>query len=220
MWYASETVSKLDSVSLERVTRSYGTTVALRDVTTKFSARALTLVMGANGSGKSTLLGVLSTSLRPTSGKVNWGTLGNDPEIVRKHIGWLGHDAQVYPDLSGVENLSFYAQVYNVPKDRVAKTMERVGIGSFGNRAVRTYSRGQRQRVALAKAILHEPTILLLDEPTTGLDKDGIGQLINTLKQEVDRGAVVVMVTHEETIRTSLDCNLLRLDRGRVQPNS
>src|SRR5215207_5184902 len=168
----------------------FGSTVALRNVSERFEAGSIALVEGANGSGKSTLLAILSRSLRPTTGRVDWAPLGDDAERVRAHVGWLGHDALVYPDLSGFENLHWAAQLYGLEPASVDSTAERLGIGAFARRPVRTMSRGQRQRIALARAILHRPSLLLLDEPTTGLDRDGVALLLRVVREEAETGAV------------------------------
>ncbi|MFO0659405.1 MAG: heme ABC exporter ATP-binding protein CcmA [Polyangiaceae bacterium] len=206
----------LKAVVLERVSRTYGTTVALRDVSARFDAGTITVLRGPNGSGKSTTLGLLSTAQRPSSGRVIWDPIGDDPEAIRPHLGWLGHDALVYPDLSGEENLLWVGRVLGVSEPDVRDAMKRVGIGGFGQRSVRTMSRGQRQRVALARAILAKPSLLLLDEPTTGLDVEGVALLTTIVKQEVDAGAIVVLVTHEPALKEQLGARELRLERGRV----
>jgi heme exporter protein A len=122
----------------------------------------------------------------------------------------------VYPDLSGEENLLWAGRIFGVGEAKVREAMKRVGIGGFGLRAVRTMSRGQRQRVALARAILAQPSLLLLDEPTTGLDTDGVALLTAIVRQEVEAGAIVVLVTHEPALGEMLGARELKLDRGRV----
>lgn len=206
----------LTAVVLERASRTYGTTVALRDVSARFEAGTITVLRGPNGSGKSTTLGLLSSAQRPSSGRVIWEPVGEDPEKIRPMLGWLGHDALVYPDLSGEENLLWAGRVFGVGEAKVREAMKRVGIGGFGQRSVRTMSRGQRQRVALARAILAEPSLLLLDEPTTGLDTEGVALLTAIVRQEVEAGAIVVLVTHEPALGTMLGARELRLDRGRI----
>ena len=204
------------AVEVFGVTRTYGPTVALRNVSARFAAREITLIEGPNGSGKSTLLGILGTAIKPTSGRVTWTPVGDDPALARPHIGWLGHDTLVYPDLSGIENLCWAAGLYGLPKSAVDETGARVGLGAFAKRSVRTMSRGQRQRVALVRALVHRPSVLLLDEPTTGLDFEGVALLVRVVREEAERGAVVVLIAHDATLAERLGATVVRLDRGRV----
>jgi heme ABC exporter ATP-binding subunit CcmA len=206
----------LEAVAVHNVGRMFGSTVALRNVSERFEAGSVALVEGANGSGKSTLLAILSTSLRPTTGRVEWPPLGDDAEQVRAHVGWLGHDALVYPDLSGFENLHWAAQLYGLGADVVEATAERLGIGAFAKRPVRTMSRGQRQRIALARAVLHQPSLLLLDEPTTGLDRDGVGLLLRVVREEAEAGAIVVVIAHEAGLADRLGARSVRINRGQI----
>lgn len=205
----------IESVTAERVTRLYGSTAALRGVDVHLVAGTTTVIEGANGSGKTSLLGVLGTAARPTTGRITWAPLGSDPERVRAHVGWLGHDALVYPDLSGAENLAWVASVWGLPADTVGELRERLSIGSFGDRPVRTLSRGQRQRVALARALLPRPSLLLLDEPTTGLDRAGVDQLLRAVREEVEGGALAVVIAHDPGLAKDLDASVIRLAAGR-----
>ena len=206
----------ITSIDVAQVTKLYGATVALRGISARFEAGTITLIEGANGSGKSTLLGTLSTSIRPTSGTVTWAPLGKDASLARSHIGWLGHDALVYPDLSGIENLRWAAKVYGLEASAVEAVRERVGLGVFATRAVRTMSRGQKQRVALARALLHAPAVLLLDEPTTGLDRDGVDLLVKLVVAEKERGTLAVLIAHDATLAEKLGARVLKLARGRL----
>ena len=128
----------------------------------------------------------------------------------------LAHDAMLYPDLSGAENLALYASLYGVnDASRIPALRERFAIGAFGERPVRTYSRGQVQRVALCRALLHAPPLLLLDEPTNGLDRASVDLLVAVLREERDAGVLAVMVTHDEEFATRVADRRLRLRRGR-----
>jgi heme exporter protein A len=206
----------IHAVATSKVTRLYGATAALRGVDVRFVAGTTTVIEGANGSGKTSLLGILGTASRPTTGRVVWEPLGEDPALVRAHVGWLGHDALVYPDLTGAENLAWVASVWGLPADAVAHIRERLAIGGFGDRAVRTLSRGQRQRIALARALLPRPSLLLLDEPTTGLDRAGIDQLLGAVREEVAAGALAVVIAHDPGLARELDAGVVRLAAGRV----
>lgn len=197
--------------------KTFGATVALRGVSVELSAGRITLVEGANGSGKSTLLGILGTVTRPTSGTVSYEPVGDDPEVVRSCIGWLSHETLAYPDLSGRQNIELAARVHGLDADTVWKRVEeRFELGAFARRPLRTCSRGQRQRIALARSLVHEPSVVLLDEPTTGLDQAGVRRLVGIVTEEAARGAVVVVVSHEPDTFREPGAARVVLERGRV----
>jgi heme ABC exporter ATP-binding subunit CcmA len=209
-------MSSIGAVEVKGVTRLYGATVALRGVSTRFERGKITLIEGHNGSGKTTLLNILSTAVKPTAGSVSWEPFGEQPDEARGHIGWLGHDALVYPDLPGLTNLAWAARLYGLGPEALGQITQRMGLGAFARRPVRTMSRGQRQRIALARALLHRPSLLLLDEPTTGLDHEGVDLLIRIVREEAEGGAVVVLIAHDATLAARLGAGVLRLAGGRV----
>jgi heme exporter protein A len=210
-------VTGIARVVAKSLLKSYGATVALRGVSATLERARLTLIEGANGSGKSTLLGILGTVVRPTSGRVVYEPIGEDPSAVRSEIGWLSHETLCYPDLSGRKNVELAARLHGLDaREAWVRVEERFELGAFSSRPVRTYSRGQRQRIALARALVHEPSLVLLDEPTTGLDKRGVSRLLAMVNEEVSRGAAVVVVSHEpELFRERAGARLV-LERGRV----
>jgi ABC-type multidrug transport system ATPase subunit len=179
----------------------------------------VTVVEGPNGSGKSTLLGLLAQLAKPTRGEIRYGehdsTSGRE---LRAQIGVLAHAPMIYPDLTGTENLVLYARLHGIadPEKRIDELVARFEIGNFRNRPARTYSRGQLQRVALARALVHSPRFLLLDEPSTGLDTAGVERLVRAVDEERDRGAIVVLVTHDSVLADRLAQKRLRLHRGKV----
>jgi heme exporter protein A len=179
----------------------------------------VSVVLGANGSGKSTLLAILGTLARPTSGRVSHGVLGKSRDAVRGRLGWLGHEALCYGDLTGRENIELTARLHALPVDvAYERARERFPtLANFAERPFRTYSRGQRQRVALARALVHDPALLLLDEPTTGLDRDGVRTLTDVVRGEAKRGAVVIVVTHDEGFARDVEDERLVLEAGRVK---
>jgi ABC-type multidrug transport system ATPase subunit len=208
---------RIERVVIRRVVKTYGATAALRGVDAELAAGRLTIIEGPNGSGKSTLLKVLGTVVRPTSGSVSYEPLGTDHHLVRSQIGWLSHEPLAYADLSGRENVELAARFHGLD---AADTWERVSgrfeLGRFAERPLRTNSRGQRQRIALARALVHQPSLVLLDEPTTGLDKGSVERLMRVVREEVESGAAVAVVSHEPAIFAEFDAAKIALHRGKV----
>jgi len=204
------------AVELDNVTKTYGAVRALLGVTARFAEGAVSMVLGDNGSGKSTLLSLVGTLARPTTGVVRHGSLGATRAEVRATLGWLGHDALCYPDLSGRENLVVACKLHGMAPSVLSDVMERFQLGAFAERPFRTYSRGQRQRVALARALVHRPKLLLLDEPTTGLDASGVARLRQVIEEEAARGATVLVVTHDLAF-AEIGAAKLVLERGRIK---
>ena len=199
------------------MTKTFGPVRALVGVSAKFEAGRVSMVLGPNGSGKSTLLAIVGTLARPTSGKVSHGSLGKTREAVRSVLGWVGHESLCYTELTGRENVELAAKLHGLDADRAFEAARsRFKLDAFAERPFRTYSRGQRQRVALARALVHAPKLLLLDEPTTGLDAAGVETLRAIVREEAERGAAVVVVTHDEPfVRSAGDLRLV-LEKGRV----
>ena len=160
------------AIELAGLTRRYGERVALQDVTLTLPTGATLVVFGPNGAGKSTLLRVLATLLRPHAGtaKVLGHALPDEGWAVRGRIGLLGHAPLLYRDLSGRENLAFHARLHGVALERARELLERVGLSARADDKVHTYSRGMVQRLAVCRAVLHDPEVLLLDEPRANLD--------------------------------------------------
>jgi heme exporter protein A len=160
------------AIELEGLTRRYGERVALEDVTLALAPGATLVVFGPNGAGKSTLLRVLATLLRPHAGvvRVLGRALPDEGWAVRGRIGLLAHEPLLYRDLSGRENLRFHARLHGIAFARVEELLERVGLQLRADDRVHTYSRGMVQRLAVCRAVLHDPEVLLLDEPRANLD--------------------------------------------------
>lgn len=211
----SRSVSRID---VRGVTRRYGATLALRQVSTSFEAGTLTFLEGPNGAGKSTLLAIIGTVLRPTSGAVWYEPFGDDVDQARRHIGWVAHESHCYRELSGRRNIELVAQLHGLVhgKDSVERVIGRVGAEAFAERPVGTLSRGQRQRIALARALVHQPGVLLLDEPWTGLDVASVERLETVIREEVTHGSLVIAVTHGAGTAERLGARRLRVEAGRV----
>jgi heme exporter protein A len=204
-------------IELRNVSKTYGAVRALVGVSCTFGAGTVTVVRGPNGSGKSTLLSIVGTLVRPTSGSVDYGELGRGRAQVRSTLGWVGHETLCYPDLTGRQNIELAARLQGCDAaEAYAAARERFELGAFAERAVRTYSRGQRQRVAVARALVHEPRLLLLDEPTAGLDAGATKRLQAVVREEAVRLAVVVVVTHDAAFAEAMESRELWLERGRV----
>ncbi len=193
-------MGRLDLVTIEKVAKRYGSERALAGVTMQLRGGGMTALLGHNGAGKTTLLGVVSTLVRPSSGKVSYRAAGKDlhGEDVRREIGMLAHASLCYGELTARENLALFAGLYDIDDKGIEPMLDRVGLDKKArDRAARTYSRGMLQRLALARALLTRPSLLLLDEPFTGLDRDGALSLGKQLGELRDAGAIVVVVTHD-----------------------
>jgi heme exporter protein A len=206
-------------VSAQGLVKMFGPTRALSGVDARFEAGHVTVIEGPNGAGKSTLLDILSLLSRPTRGQLRFGKhdAWREREALRGSLGVLAHAAMLYPDLSGRENLVLFARMYGVGDKHIGELGERFEATGFWDRPTRTYSRGQLQRIALARAILHAPRLLLLDEPSTGLDVRATERLVEAVRAERERGAIVVMVTHDATLTEKLADRRFRLNRGRQE---
>ena len=209
----------LDLVEIQKVAKRYGSERALAGVKLELRSGSMCALLGHNGAGKPTLLGVLSTLVRPSAGAIAYRADGKlvDGEDVRREIGMLAHQSLCYGELTAVENLELFAGLYDVDGSRKAldAVLDRVGLEPRARmRAARTYSRGMLQRLALARALLTKPSLVLLDEPFTGLDRSGalsLGEQLGELKRA---GAIVVVVTHDlEAIAGRCD-HLAILRRG------
>jgi heme exporter protein A len=181
-------------IELKGLGRAYGDRVVLRDVSLSVPAGATLAVFGANGAGKTTLLRILATLLRPQAGtaSVLGHSLPDEAYAVRGRIGLLGHDPMLYRDLTARENLRFHARLHRVAQARVEELLERVGMASRGDEPVRTLSRGMTQRVAVCRALLHSPDVLLLDEPFANLDP-GAAEIVGPLLS----GPTRVLISHD-----------------------
>jgi heme exporter protein A len=215
---ATARLGRVSRIELRGVTRRYGATLALRQVSASFEAGTLTFLEGPNGAGKSTLLAIIGTVLRPSSGSVWYEPFGDAVEQARRHIGWVAHESHCYRELSGRRNVELVAQLHGLPasKENVDRVIGRVGAEPFSERPVGTLSRGQRQRIALARALVHRPGVLLLDEPWTGLDVASVERLEAVIREEVALGSLVIAVTHGAGTAERLGARRLRVEGGRV----
>jgi heme exporter protein A len=203
------------AVQARAVEKWYGPLPAVRGIDLELARGEFLTIFGPNGAGKSTLLRMLCGAVRPTRGTVHLGgvELGGDDDGWRRRIGLLSHQTFLYPGLSAAENLDFYARLYALPdrRTRVADGLREVGLLDRAADRVRTFSRGMQQRLALARTLLHDPEVVFLDEPYTGLDPHASAMLRGVLDRLKDGRRTVVLVTH------NLSQGLEQADRVAVQ---
>ena len=191
--------------------KRYGGLFALRRVNLEIAAGECLVVAGRNGSGKTTLLRVAARLARPTAGEITFGDAGSRP-------GYVAHATMVYDELTAEENLLLFARLQNVanPAARAEELLHEVGLYERRDSRVRTFSRGMRQRIAISRALVHKPSILLFDEPATGLDPLGITWLARKLGVLHRAGCTVVMSLHGESEISALATRAVQLDAGSV----
>jgi heme exporter protein A len=202
------------------VTRSFGRRRALNKVSLTARAGTITALLGHNGAGKSTLLSIAATLLRASSGAVHYGTITAEQggAALRGRIGLLGHDLYLYPELTAAENLAFFARIYGLDdvSGRVEAALRRAGLTDRREDIVASFSRGMRQKLALERALIHEPRLLLLDEPFTGLDDTARDALRERLKIARQTGAIVILTTHDVAAIEGLTDASARLVDGKL----
>lgn len=208
------------SLTLTDVSRHFGRRKVLNKVSLRCEAGQIVALLGPNGAGKSTLLSVVATLLEPSAGRVAYGeaTARESGAALRARIGLLGHDLYIYPELSAAENLRFFARIYG-QRDvdrRIDEALDRAELSARRDDPVAGYSRGMRQRLALERALLHDPRLVLLDEPFTGLDDAATATLRRRLDGLRAAGAIVLVTTHDlETIEGIID-RAVMLHNGRL----
>jgi heme exporter protein A len=206
-------------IEVRGVAKYFGRFSALRDLNLNVASGEFVALFGRNGAGKTTLLRIVAGLTRPSSGTVRIHAASDQsPVAARGLIGYLSHNTALYGDLTAVENLQFYARLLGLPCSRadLEFQIERVGLSGRGDEAVRNYSRGMQQRLAIARAFLHDPVILLLDEPFTGLDQTGTEFLKGFLRQEHARGKTCLMATHDASSGHELADRLVVVENGVV----
>src|ERR1700736_2674164 len=208
----------MSAVAIEGVWKFFGDFPALRDISFTVDGGACLALLGRNGAGKTTLLRILAGLSKAARGSIT--ILGKDAraEATRQKIGVLGHGIGVYEELSAFENLRLFARLYGIadPNKTVREWLERTGLERVQDGLVREFSRGMRQRLAIARAFLHDPKLLLLDEPFTSLDDRAIALLQSVLREARERGAAVVMSTHQLREALELASDVALLQKGRL----
>jgi ABC-type multidrug transport system ATPase subunit len=209
-----------DSLTFHDVTRNFGRRRALNRVSLACRAGEIVALLGPNGAGKSTLLSIAATLLSPSSGTVNYGSCtaraGGAP--LRGRIGFLAHDLFVYPELSAAENLMFFARLYGLgdPAPLVQHALRQANLHDRRDDLVVTFSRGMRQRLAIERALLHAPRLVLLDEPFTGLDDSAVAAITARLSALRDGGCIVLVTTHDLEVVERVADRAVVLSGGRL----
>ena len=207
------------SVQLTDVSRHFGRRRALSRVSLTFNAGDIVGLLGPNGAGKSTLIGLLATLAIPTSGEVRFGgrLAPEAGAALRRRIGLLAHELYLYPELSARQNLTFFARMYGLT-DRaiVDAALDRAGLTDRADDDVQGFSRGMRQRLALERALVHHPRLVLFDEPFTGLDDAAVSVVAGRLRTLASAGAIVVVATHDLDLAEGLVTRVALIREGRL----
>ena len=207
-------------VRIRSLSRVFGRQFALHRVSLELEAGTITGLVGDNGAGKTTLLNIIATLDPPTSGEINYDKLSWEQfsRQARARIGWVSHDSLVYDDLTGRENLRFFGDLYGLDDldALVTQWLERVGLTNASDQRVGTYSRGMRQRLTLARALIHDPSLVLLDEPLTGLDQGGRRVMADVFARLRQEKKIVAMVTHDLATLAELADQVAILRAGKL----
>jgi heme ABC exporter ATP-binding subunit CcmA len=203
-------------ITFNNVVKQFGRFIALRGVSLDLSAGKLYAILGENGAGKTTLLRVLAGLAQPTRGTVSMlGT--SDLRTVTREIGYMAHPSMLYDELSARENLHYFAALYGISKeDRCASLIQTVGLDPALSRPVGQYSQGMRQRLSLARALIHDPKILLLDEPFSNVDVRSAREIASLLGQLRDSGKTLLVITHQSDLLAEVANDQVWMERGRI----
>jgi heme exporter protein A len=212
-------VSSVWSLTARDLTKSFGGAPVLRGINLSLRYGESVVIFGPNGAGKTTLLKVLATIMKPSSGEivVDGLNLKNDAEEIRRRVGVVTHQTLLYGNLTAYENLRFYSRMYDVhgARERIEEVVAMVGMTSRLHSRVDTLSRGMQQRLSIARALLHKPVIILLDEAETGLDQEALSMLWRALRSDGERKRSIVFTTHNLERGLELSDRLLILDNGK-----
>ncbi len=212
--------SQTAAIKVHGLSKTFGNQFALRKIDFELPPGEFLTIFGPNGAGKTTLIRILSTLTHASSGEVEMGGIvpSKEPDKIRRQIGVIGHQTYLYENLTAEENLKFYGRLYGVTDldQKIATIIASVGLRLRRRDCVRTFSRGMQQRLAIARALLHEPTILLLDEPYTGLDQHAAEMLSGWLRELRSSQRTTLMVTHDLERGIDLADRIAILKKGRI----
>lgn len=203
-------------VEISHISKTLRGAKVLDDVSLTLEGGNIYGLVGENGSGKTMLMRTVCGLVRPDRGTVTFD--GQDRKTAKPVLGVMIENTALYPDLTGMENLGLFASILRIAdKNAQAEAMERVGLDPKDRRTYRKYSLGMKQRLLLAQAIMEKPQVLLLDEPTNAIDAEGVALTHEIMRQEADRGAVVLLASHISADIHDLCCRVYRMDRGRLE---
>lgn len=207
-------------IQVNKLTKRFGLKTILRNLDFEVQRGEFVALLGSNGAGKTTFLRILASLSKPSLGlvKIAGYTLPNEATQVRAKLGVVSHQPLLYPDLTAEENLQFYSKMYGItnPQSQITKILQQIGLEKRRKDFVRTFSRGMQQRLAIGRAILHEPEIILFDEPYTGLDQDASLMLDDLLRSVASNGRTVVMTSHDLIRAEALATRFDVLSRGTI----
>jgi ABC-type multidrug transport system ATPase subunit len=202
-------------VAVRNLVKQFGRFAALRDVTAGFDAGRFHVILGDNGAGKTTLLRVLAGLTHPTRGEIS--ILGRTPREASREIGYMAHPSLLYDEMSGMENLRYFARLYDITGEgRCRQVIQAVGLDAELARAVGKYSQGMRQRMSLARALLNDPKILLLDEPFSNVDVHSAREMVGLLKNMRDAGKTIFVVTHQAALLEGVADEFVWMQAGQI----
>lgn len=202
-------------IQVSGLIKQFGRFAALRGVSAEFQAAKFYVILGDNGAGKTTLLRALAGLAHPTRGTV--AILGKTPREACREIGYMAHPSLLYDEMSGVENLRYFARLYDIAgDDRCRAVIRAVGLDPDLDRPVGQYSQGMRQRMSLARALLHDPTILLLDEPFSNVDVHSAREMVGLLKAMRDAGKTIFVVTHQAALLEGVADEFIHMQAGKI----
>jgi heme ABC exporter ATP-binding subunit CcmA len=208
-----------DRIDLTDLSRHFGRRKAVSRVSLSLKAGDIVGLLGPNGAGKSTLLGMMATLVAPTSGTVTYGGFSSKDrgQDIRGRIGVLAHELHLYPELTARQNLEFFARLHGLSDAAVVlAALDSAGLADRGDDQVASFSRGMRQRLALERALLHRPRLVLLDEPFTGLDDRAVRIVADRLQQLARSGAIVVLATHDLDVADGLITRMAVVRSGKL----
>ena len=208
----------MNALEIAGVWKYYGDFPALREVRLNIAPGSTMALLGRNGAGKTTLLRIIAGLSRPSRGSIRIHGSEAHEQATRRRIGILGHGIALYDELSAIENLTLFGRLYGLPDPRIraGEMLERVGLGRVRDGLAREFSRGMRQRLAVGRAFLHDPEVLLLDEPFTALDDRAIAVLQSMIKEMRERGRTIIMSTHQLREALELASHVALLERGQI----
>jgi ABC-type multidrug transport system ATPase subunit len=213
---AKISISKsVSSIAVSNLVKQFGRFAALRGVSAEFDAGKFHVILGDNGAGKTTLLRALAGLAQPTRGVVS--ILGKTPQRACRDVGYMAHPSLLYDEMSGMENLRYFARLYDiVGDDRCEQVIRAVGLEPELSRPVGKYSQGMRQRMSLARAILHDPKILLLDEPFSNVDVHSAREMVGLLAGMRDAGKTIFVVTHQAALLEGVADEFVWMQAGQI----